>query len=64
MPYAALLINKFSYRKMRKSAGNHFFQANIKSFVRISENAEQVRYDTKKRKIKKSVIIHILIFEK
>ena len=26
MPYAVPLINKFSYKKMRKSAGNHFFK--------------------------------------
>lgn len=64
MPYAVPLINKFSYKKMRKSAGNHFFQANIKNFVRISKDAEQARYDIKKRKIKKSAIIHIVICEK
>ena len=34
---------------MCKSAGNNFCQANMSRFFRISENAEQAWYDTKRR---------------
>ena len=48
------LINVLT-KKMRKSAGSYFCQANMRRFARISENAEQARYDIKEETKEKSL---------